>query len=146
MKKHEDTYGKLASVEARRPRKTTRIILARLQKNAGRRKRGQQSIVSRTMKKTQEKTMEQQVRAIIFDDEYEILEKVKFNNHETVSQQVERFKVESLIALFQSELQSHDATLLARIEEMVGKDYWGDCRDGFQAKLIDDIKKLIEGK
>ena len=94
MKKHEDTYGKLASVEARRPKKTTRIILARLQKNAGRRKRGQQSIVSRTMKKTQEKTMEQQVRAIIFDDEYEILEKVKFNNHETVSQQVERFKYE----------------------------------------------------
>jgi len=44
MKKHEDTYGKLASVEARRPKKTTRIILARLQKNAGRRKRGQQSI------------------------------------------------------------------------------------------------------
>ena len=97
------------------------------------------------MKKTQEKTLD--LRKEIEQCCQEIATNVRDYDRRGIidyEQDVAFFEgnVNHIVGLF----KSHDATLLARIEEMVGKDYWGDCRDGFQAKLIDDIKKLIEGK
>ena len=47
--------------------------------------------------------LEKQIKAIVFDDEFEILGKIKFNNEETVGVQTRRFIVQSLVALVERE-------------------------------------------
>ena len=52
--------------------------------------------------------MDKKIRAIIFDDEFAILGKVKWENDKPVGKQVENFKVQSLIALIDKEIIGED--------------------------------------
>lgn len=54
------------------------------------------------------KKIEEQIRAIIFDDEFAILGKVPWKQDEPVGKQVEQFKVDSLIALIEKEVIGED--------------------------------------
>lgn len=88
--------------------------------------------------------LEKKIRAIIFDDEFEILGKVKWQNDKAVGPQVEQFKVDSLIALFQKETQNElEKQTNVYIGFTMPKDFtWENAVRGFSNGLYREIMKL----
>lgn len=93
------------------------------------------------------KDLEKQIRAIIFDDEFAILGKVKFKNDVAVGPQVEQFKVDSLIAF----IKKRDNEIVKELEKQEqimrgftpqkGRDNWDD---GLQSGFWGARKVLFE--
>lgn len=91
--------------------------------------------------------LEKQIRAIIFDDEFAILGKVKWQNDKTVGPQVEQFKVDSLIAL----IKGRDNEIVKELEkqEQIMRGFTppkdrDDWEDGLQSGFWGARKVLFE--